>query len=744
VGFYPDARKVAVVVGAEAGSFAVVETTGSDTVHTGTLREAEQWDLSGEQVRRANFSEVQAAGTYELHVEGVGGSHPFSIAQNVHRPVAEAALKAYYYQRMSTPLTEEYAGKWARPMGHPDENVRVHPAAASEVRPEGTEIAAPKGWYDAGDFNKYIVNSGISTYTLLALYEHYPAVAADLDSSIPASGNEVPDVLDEALWNLRWMMDMQAPDGGVYHKLTHPSFQGMIMPHEATAPRYVVQKSTPATLDFAAVMAQGARLYDGYADTFPGLADSMRTAALTAWNWARAHPDVSYNQDAMNEQYDPDVVTGAYGDEWFEDEFAWAAAELAVTTEADSFLTVASPLDQDPAVPSWASVGTLGWMTLLEHREDVASAVDTSALTRRYRQFADDLVEARQDVPYRTVMGHDESDFVWGSNSVAGNQAMVLLQAERLTNDPKYSRAALANLDYLLGRNATGFSFVTGHGDRTPMHIHHRASEADGITAPVPGFLAGGPNPGQQDAGYCEPSYPSDKPARSYIDALCSYASNEVTINWNAPLVYVAAVLEGESLSVETSELGVRRDDERAILTWKTTPEAQSTGFRVQYQQIPAGSPLSALSPADWTRLGFVGAENTTGGPHSYQFETDPLGFGRHVFRVQSVGANGRTTTTETVDLQRRLEKAYAVESPYPNPVQRQATLSVTVRERQPLTVRLFDLLGRQVQTVHDRPVFGQKTKHITLPVADLASGAYFVQVRGETFATTRRVTVVR
>ena len=146
VGFYPDAQKVAVVVGADAGSFAIVQTTTSDTVHTGTLGDAEQWELSGEQVRRANFSDVQASGTYELHVEGGGTSHPFSIEENVHRPVAEAALKAYYYQRTSTPLTEEYAGKWARPLGHPDENVRVHPAAASEARPEGTEISAPNGW----------------------------------------------------------------------------------------------------------------------------------------------------------------------------------------------------------------------------------------------------------------------------------------------------------------------------------------------------------------------------------------------------------------------------------------------------------------------------------------------------------------------------------------------------------------------------------------------------------------------
>lgn len=549
VGFYPSAEKVAVVVGAAADSFSVLEESSGTVVHTGPLGPEETWSLSGEQLQRASFSSVDGPGTYRLRVPGVGTSHSFSVEDGVHQPVATAALKAYYYQRMSTPLREAFAKKWARPMGHPDDSVLVHASAASDERPQGTVVQAPKGWYDAGDYNKYVVNSGISTYTLLALHEHAPGAAEALSPTIPEAQNEVPDLLDEALWNLRWMLEMQAPDGGVYHKLTHASFQDVVMPHEATAPRYVVQKGTAATLNFAAVMAQAARIFDAHSTTFPGLSDSMRTASLDAWDWARAHPDVPYDQGALSEEFEPDIETGAYGDNDFDDEFAWAAAELAVTTEADSFLAVASPLEQSLTVPTWNTVHPLGWMTLLAHRPSVASAVDTSAMKDQYLEYADALVTARTDVPYRTVMGHERSDFMWGSNSEAANQAMLLLQAERITGADRFRRAALANLDYLLGRNATGYSFVTGHGERAPMHIHHRPSEADTVTAPVPGLLAGGPNPGQQDEENCRSagaSYPSNRPARSYLDHFCSYAANEVAINWNAPLVYVAAVLEAE------------------------------------------------------------------------------------------------------------------------------------------------------------------------------------------------------
>ncbi len=543
IGFYPDAPKQAVVVDAPAGAFYVISPDGADTLFTGVLDEARHWDASDETVRRADFSALRQPGIYILAVPGIGASYPFTIGPEVHRPVATAALKGFYYQRVSTPLLQTHAGGWAREAGHPDDRVLVHPSAATAERPAGTTLAAPRGWYDAGDYNKYIVNSGISTYTLLALYEHYPEFAARLETNIPERGNAVPDVLDEALWNLRWMLSMQDPnDGGVYHKLTNPNFDGMVMPHSATAPRYVVQKGTAAALDFAAVMAQAARIFENYPEAFPNLADTMRAAALDAWRWARIHPRVAYNQDALNQSYDPDIVTGAYDDANFDDEFAWAAAELSVTTGSDSFLTVASPMAEDPGVPAWPDVRGLGWYTLLDHRQQLTSAVDTTTLKRRYLSFADRLVEGREQVPYGTVMGYDASQFVWGSSAVAANQGMALLQAFRLTADSTYLWAALSNLDYLLGRNATGYSFVTGYGSRTPMHPHHRPSEADGINAPVPGLLAGGPNPGRQDG--C--TYASSLPARSYTDAVCSYASNEIAINWNAPLVYLAGAIEAE------------------------------------------------------------------------------------------------------------------------------------------------------------------------------------------------------
>jgi endoglucanase len=139
-------------------------------------------------------------------------------------------------------------------------------------------------------------------------------------------------------------------------------------------------------------------------------------------------------------------------------------------------------------------------------------------------------------------------DFTWGSNAVIANHGLVLMQAARLTGDTSFVRAAVSDLDYLMGRNATGFSFLTGFGVKTPQHPHHRPSASDTVAAPVPGLLVGGPNPGQQDR--CQ-GYPSSLPALSYLDAQCAYAANEIAINWNAPIAYLAAAIDATYAATE-------------------------------------------------------------------------------------------------------------------------------------------------------------------------------------------------
>ncbi|SFU94907.1 glycoside hydrolase family 9 protein [Pseudoduganella namucuonensis] len=534
--FPPMAGKVAVVADGAATSFEVVRADDGKTVFKGALGAPLAWAPSAETVRLADFSALTAPGDYRVKLTGQPPSDRFAIRPRAYAGLNAAALKAFYFNRASAPLLPEHAGVYARPAGHMDDRVLVHASAASAARPEGTVISGAKGWYDAGDYNKYVTNSGISTYTLLAAYEHFPRYFERQRLNIPESGNGLPDVLNEALWNLEWMLTMQEPaDGGVYHKLTNLGFDGMVMPHQATAPRYVIQKSTSATLNFAAVMAVASRVLKPYERQRPGLSARMLAAAEAAWLWARAHPAATFKNP-------PGVSTGDYGDEHLDDERAWAAAELYITTGKDAYYRAVKAESLPAATPSWSDVGGLAWMSLARHRDRLTPLADRKLIAARVDALAAGLASAWKASAYKVAM--TEPDFVWGSNAVALNQAMMLLQGYRLNGRADYLHAAQSGLDYVLGRNATGYSFVTGFGARPPLHPHHRPSEADGVAAPVPGWLVGGPQPKQQDRKDCPVRYTSGLPALSYLDHLCSYASNEVTINWNAPLVYVTAALD--------------------------------------------------------------------------------------------------------------------------------------------------------------------------------------------------------
>ena len=533
VGYLPGAAKWAVVRDVKAESFAIVDAGSGREVFRGALGTAQPWEPAQEALRLADFSALREPGRYRLQVAGVAPSAPFVIAADAYAAVNAAALKFFYFNRASVALDAAHAGVWARPAGHPDDRVFVHASAAGPGRPEGTVISAPKGWYDAGDYNKYIVNSGITVYTLLASYEHFPAVFQAQNLNIPESGNGLPDILDETLWNLEWMLAKQDPaDGGVYHKLTDKGFDGIVMPHQAKNDRFVVMKATAATLDFAAVMAQAARVFAPFEAQRPGLSARFLAASKRAWGWAQANPAVIYKQPA-------DIHTGGYDDKNVSDEFAWAAAELFTTTREDrywqAFRSNAPPIE----VPGWPNVGALAWTTLAHHRDRLA-ATDRAWVETQVRTLADGFAARWQASPYRVAM--QTVDFHWGSNAVALNQALMLIQGHRVSGDRRMLDAAQAAMDLVLGRHPTGYSMVTGFGTRSPLHPHHRPSGATPQQPPVPGMIVGGSNPNSGDD--CKTPYPSKAPAKFFQDDFCSYTTNEIAINWNAPLVYVSAALQ--------------------------------------------------------------------------------------------------------------------------------------------------------------------------------------------------------
>lgn len=526
LGFYPESVKQFILADIEGESYKILNDEG-ETVYEGQLGEQGTWETSGEEIWISDFSEFNQPGTYTIVIDDIYESYPFEIKNGLYTEALHAALKSYYFQRASMPIEEEFGGIYHRAAGHPDNQCEYH---ASSGHTEGT-YNSPGGWYDAGDYGKYIVNASFSVGQMLHLLEVYPQLVGDGALHIPESGNGISDMWDELKYELDWITTMQDDDGGVYHKLTAKKFSGFIMPEDYDLERMIIGKGTAATLNFAAVLAQASRLYK---DIDPEWSATALSASEKAWDWAIINDSVPYTNPK-------DVSTGAYDDTEFSDDFYWAAAELYLATQNMEYLDNLVVNKQEyvhQLTNSWKFfIRNNGFHSLLENR-DMLDDQFANSLVEGHLNLSDEILLGISQNPYRIGLERYE----WGSNSDILNQAIILCIAHRLSGEEKYLVGAEQINDYIYGKNATGYCFLTGFGSKKVMNVHHRPSGADGIIDPVPGFIAGGPNNDRQDAAKVD--YTSEYPAKAYMDVEASFASNEVCINWNAPAIFVLGYLE--------------------------------------------------------------------------------------------------------------------------------------------------------------------------------------------------------
>jgi endoglucanase len=513
LGYYPGANKVVPVLGTKDSVFVLVNSSG-DTVFSGALSKWIRWTKINDSTKLADFSSFKTLGTYWMKIADVGFSMPIHIKNNVLYEASLASLKTFYYQRSSMQIDEAHGGRFARPAGHPDTLCYFHPSSGHD---SGT-ASSPGGWYDAGDYGKYVVNAGVTLGNMFFFYENFGGYFGDSILNIPESKNGKDDLLDEIKYELDWLLTMQDKDGGVFHKLTTLQHAAMVMPDKDIGKRYFIGKSTAASLNFAAVMAMAHRVYkkvSGY-ETF---ADTCLARAKTAWAWAVANPAQFFLKNPA------DVGTGAYEDNGVDaDEFLWAATELFITTGEKVYKDSVIVENLYSGLPaSWASPSPLAPLSLAT----VSNALDSQSITKIRSD-----IKAQADKYLKQITAHafripSDNYYYWGSNSVFANVGLFLIAAYKMTNDTAYARGAAEIADYLLGKNAPNISFVSGFGIHRAEHPHHRPSIADTIADPIPGFLMGGPN-----------GSPS-----SYTDDAGAYDKNEIAINWNGPMTGLFAAI---------------------------------------------------------------------------------------------------------------------------------------------------------------------------------------------------------
>jgi len=213
-GYMPGMKKVAVISDPQAGF------NENESYAPGDRLEVRRWgdnkavftaaptswnngavhDQSGDKVWWFDFSSVTCEGDYYIY-DPVNDrrSHVFRIAQDVYKDALKTATRVFFYQRCAQDKFPPHTDlRWSDAASHLQDRQSRLVSAQNDA---STARDLSGGWYDAGDFNKYVTFTTSVIQDLLFAYERNPGVWSD-DFEIPESGDGAPDILNEIKWEL--------------------------------------------------------------------------------------------------------------------------------------------------------------------------------------------------------------------------------------------------------------------------------------------------------------------------------------------------------------------------------------------------------------------------------------------------------------------------------------------------------------------------------------------------------------
>jgi endoglucanase len=520
IGFLPDKEKRA-SISAACSKFSVIRSSDSVAVFTGAVAGPKKNFDTDEDIFIADFSDITSEGTYFLKVDNVGRSPNFLIKKDVYNTIFYHCTRAMFLWRCGCPVSGAFNG-------HTYSHAACHLNDAYLDYITGSHSLKPslRGWHDAGDYNKYTVNAGITLGMMFMAWEQFGPRIQMVKLDIPETGSKIPDFLAEIKWELDWLLTMQMEDGSVSHKVSTLDFCGFIMPETEKLVRYFVPWGSAATADFTAMMAMAGRIFHPYDSSF---SDTCRNAAKKSYGFL--------SKDTSNHAADQtDFNTGAYGTT-DKDDRLWAAAEMWETFGEAAYL---ADFEARAAVFAkkinidwdWSNVKNLGMFTYMLSKKTGKRQVLADSIKNDLILTADTMVLRRNAHGYARSM---DTTYYWGCNGSVARQAMVLQIANIVSPNKEYIGATLDAIGHLFGRNYYCRSFVTGLGKNPPLHPHDRRSIGDTIVDPWPGYLVGGGWPG----------------AKGWIDADTNYKTNEIAINWQGALIYaLAGFVDGTQNSI--------------------------------------------------------------------------------------------------------------------------------------------------------------------------------------------------
>jgi endoglucanase len=273
-------------------TYALINKETKEQVFSGT---PVAWNTGSQTVLRATSLVVRFFFIYRTRlllrfdVDSNLRSFEFDIKENIYEEIMFHALRTFFYQRSGFEKQPPFAcEEWADGASHLQDKQARDFLSKNDA---STEWDVSGGWYDAGDYNKYTSWTASYMVDFMKAFIENPGVWGD-DYNIPESGNNIPDILDEAKWGIDHLLRLQKPDGSMLSVVgvAHAS-----PPSAATAPSYYGRPNTSGTLNAAGAFAIASKVYRSVG--MKEYADSLKKSAEKAWQWADENPNVIFRNN---------------------------------------------------------------------------------------------------------------------------------------------------------------------------------------------------------------------------------------------------------------------------------------------------------------------------------------------------------------------------------------------------------------------------------------------------------------
>ncbi len=515
LGFLPSSSKKASIIGATK-SFVVKQVADQKVVFKGNLSGPVFQKDVNQNVSEADFSSFTHTGRFYLELPEGTKSVEFEISPKVYNQAFYTSMRGFYLWRCGTAIEGIYNGiHYAHGACHMEDGYEDFQGKTGERR-DGT-----KGWHDAGDYGKYVVNAGITVGMMFMAWDQFQNNLKSFPLDLPETAKGYPDFLKELKWETDWLLTMQYADGSgkVSHKLTRKDFEPFCKPEDDKEKRYFTDWSSAATADFVAMMAQAARYFEPYDKAY---SQKCLAAAKLSYQFLKENPeDKGFVQGEFK--------TGGYQTS-DKDDRLWASVEMWETTGNSAFLqdfekqaeALSFKIDEDW---DWGDVSNLGMFEYVLSKKSGRNPEMLKTIQNNIIESANSIVRSA----VADVYGRPLIRYYWGCNGTIARQVLNLQVANWVSPDKKYIQTSLDAIANIFGRNNYNRSFVTGLGIQPPMNPHDRRSGSDNIVEPWPGYLVGG-----------------GRSATNWNDKQEDYTTNEIAINWQGALVYALAGFIGK------------------------------------------------------------------------------------------------------------------------------------------------------------------------------------------------------